>query len=48
MLTTEQLLRVRRKPNPAITALEKEIERFRQSLKNNLERNTLEDFTSTE
>jgi len=48
MLTTEQLLRVRRKPNPAITALEKEVERFRQSVKKNSDRNTLGDFTSIE
>ena len=48
MLTTEQLLRVRRKPNPAIIALEREVERFRHSVKKNSDRNTLGDFTATE
>lgn len=43
----EQLLRARRKPNPATTALEKDIERFKNSIKKYSEKNTLVEFTAT-
>ena len=45
-LIAEQLLRARHKPNPATTALEKEIERFKYLLKKNSEKNALKEFTA--
>ena len=45
-IITEQLLRARNKPNPATIALEKETERFKQLVKKNFEKNTLDEFTA--
>jgi len=43
---TEQLLRARKKPDPAAIALEKETKRFKCSVKKNYEKNTLVEFTA--
>lgn len=45
-LIAEQLLKARHKPNPATTALEKETQRFKYSIKKNCEKNTLLEFTA--